>query len=28
VHYVCWSCLYREEKRINLKGSWKRGGRV
>ncbi|HYJ45349.1 MAG TPA: hypothetical protein VEV81_01960 [Pyrinomonadaceae bacterium] len=27
-HYVCWSCLAREEKRFNLKKSWKRGGRV
>lgn len=26
--YVCWSCLAREEKRFNLKGSWKRGGRA
>ena len=26
-HYVCWSCRYREEKRINLKPSWRRRGR-
>ena len=26
-HYVCWSCLRREEKRINLKETWKRGRR-
>jgi hypothetical protein len=26
-HYVCWSCRNREEKRINLKSTWKRGGR-
>ena len=25
--YVCWSCRNREEKRVNLKPSWKRGGR-
>jgi hypothetical protein len=28
VHYICWSCLYRQEKRVNLKESWKRGGRA
>jgi transposase-like protein len=27
-HYVCWSCLSREEKRFNLKETWKRGGRA
>lgn len=27
-HYVCWSCVYRDEKRINLKETWKRGGRA
>ena len=27
-HYVCWSCLYREEKRVNLKKNWRRGRRV
>ncbi len=27
-HYVCWTCLQREEKRNNLSGSWKRSGRV
>jgi hypothetical protein len=27
-HYVCWSCISREENRINLKGTWKRGGRA
>ena len=26
--YVCWSCLAREEKRFNLKESWKRGRRA
>ena len=26
-HYVCWSCRNREEKRINLKSTWKRGRR-
>ncbi len=26
-HYVCWSCRNREEKRINLKPTWKRAGR-
>lgn len=26
-HYVCWRCRNREEKRINLKPTWKRGGR-
>ena len=26
-HYVCWSCRNREEKRINLKPTWKRTGR-
>jgi hypothetical protein len=27
-HYVCWACQYREEKRVNLKETWRRGGRV
>ena len=27
-HYVCWSCLAREEKRFNLKETWKRGRRA
>lgn len=27
VSYVCWSCQYREEKRINLKETWRRQGR-
>lgn len=26
--YVCSSCLVREEKRVNLKETWKRGGRT
>ncbi len=26
-HYVCWSCRYREEKRINVKPTWRRRGR-
>jgi hypothetical protein len=26
-HYVCWSCRNREEKRINLRPAWRRGGR-
>lgn len=26
-HYVCWSCRNREEKRINVKSTWKRAGR-
>ncbi len=25
-HYICSSCLYREDKRINLKSDWKREG--
>lgn len=25
---VCWKCVSRGEKRINLKESWKRGGRT
>lgn len=28
LEYVCWSCLAREEKRVNLKPTWKRGGRA
>lgn len=27
-HYVCWTCAYRADKRINLKETWKRGGRA
>jgi hypothetical protein len=27
-HYICWACQYREEKRINLKETWRRGGRA
>lgn len=27
VRYVCWSCLYRQEKRVNVKETWKRQGR-
>lgn len=27
-HYVCWSCLNREEKRINLKETWRRAPRA
>lgn len=27
VHHVCWSCLQRREKRVNLSGRWKRGRR-
>jgi hypothetical protein len=26
-HYVCWSCLQRREKRVNVSGTWKRGRR-
>ncbi|HEV2763538.1 MAG TPA: hypothetical protein VGV38_11220 [Pyrinomonadaceae bacterium] len=28
VHYVCWSCLYRTDKRINLKETWRRERRA
>ena len=28
LQYVCWPCVTRQEKGVNLKGSWKRGGRV
>ena len=28
VHYVCWSCLYRQDKRINLKETWRRERRA
>ena len=28
LRYVCWSCLSREEKRFNLKQTWKRGRRA
>ncbi|HEX8177970.1 MAG TPA: hypothetical protein VF525_00360 [Pyrinomonadaceae bacterium] len=27
VHYVCWDCLRREEKRINVSSRFKRGRR-
>ncbi|HYO63906.1 MAG TPA: hypothetical protein VER08_09775 [Pyrinomonadaceae bacterium] len=27
VSHVCWSCQYREEKRVNLKETWRRQGR-
>ena len=27
-HEVCWKCVSRQEKRFNLKESWKRGGRA
>lgn len=26
--YICWSCLAREEKHVNLKETWKRGRRA
>jgi len=26
--YVCSSCVSREDKRVNLKETWKRGGRA
>jgi hypothetical protein len=26
-HYVCWSCLQRREKRVNLNQRWRRGRR-
>lgn len=25
--YVCWSCVSRAEKKVNLKETWKRGRR-
>jgi hypothetical protein len=28
LHYVCWSCVSREEKRVNLRETWKRGRRA
>ena len=28
VHHVCWSCLQRREKRVNLNRRWKRERRV
>ena len=28
LQYVCWSCVSREEKHVNLKASWARGGRA
>jgi hypothetical protein len=28
LRYVCWSCVSREEKGVNLKETWKRGGRA
>jgi transcription elongation factor Elf1 len=27
VHHVCWSCLYRTEKRINVSQRWQRARR-
>jgi hypothetical protein len=27
VHLVCWSCLQRREKRVNVNQRWKRGSR-
>jgi ribosome-binding protein aMBF1 (putative translation factor) len=27
VHYVCWRCVQRTEKRVNLKETWKRRGK-
>jgi ribosome-binding protein aMBF1 (putative translation factor) len=27
VHYVCWSCLQRREKRVNVNQRWRRGRR-
>ncbi|HKP72927.1 MAG TPA: hypothetical protein VJT82_08320 [Pyrinomonadaceae bacterium] len=27
VERVCWSCLYRQEKRINVSERWRRGRR-
>ena len=27
LHYICWACLEREEKRANLRPSWKRARR-
>jgi hypothetical protein len=26
-HFVCWSCLQRREKRVNVSRTWKRGRR-
>ncbi len=26
-HYVCWTCLYRTEKRINVNRRWQRSRR-
>jgi hypothetical protein len=28
LRYVCWPCVTREEKNVNLKGTWKRAGRA
>lgn len=28
LQYVCWPCVSRSEKRVNLKNTWKRGGRA
>jgi hypothetical protein len=28
LQYVCWSCVSRDEKRVNLRGDWKRGRRA
>ena len=27
VHHVCWTCLYRTEKRINVNQRWQRSRR-
>ena len=27
-HYVCWNCLYRTEKHINVSHRWKRARRA
>ena len=28
LQYVCWPCVMREEKNVNLRGTWKRGRRA
>ena len=28
LRHLCWSCVSREEKNVNLKGTWKREGRA
>ncbi|HZH33145.1 MAG TPA: hypothetical protein VEY11_20425 [Pyrinomonadaceae bacterium] len=28
VHHVCWTCLHRTEKRININRRWQRSRRV